>query len=139
MGRKIVLVIEDNPDDELLLRRAFSKANITDELVVAVDGELALAHIGEAEETPSLIVLDLHLPKMSGLDVLRNIRTKPGYAHIPVVMVSADASDAEVAACMAAGANSFVKKPVEHALFQDAVLGIGLYWLLLNQTPELVS
>lgn len=140
MSRKVVLVIEDNADDEFLLRRAFTKVNIMDELVVAVDGEGALEFLDSeqalAERKPSLIVLDLNLPRLSGVEVLERIRSSEATRFTPVVMMSSSAREEQIAKMLESGANSFVPKPVDHGDFVDVVTQIGLYWLMLNKGLE---
>ncbi len=138
MAMKVVLLIEDDADDERLTRRAFQKANITNEVIVACDGEEALALLygngrpPERSTDPDLIILDLRLPKVSGLDVLRRIRAEAKTKYTPVVVLTSSASREQAEACYVLGANSFVIKPVDAAEFADMVVNLGLYWLLLN-------
>jgi CheY-like chemotaxis protein len=144
MENKVVLLIEDNPDDERLTLRALRKNNIMNEVVVAGDGQQALDYLfatgayesRNALEMPALIVLDLRLPGISGLEVLQIIRADERTKLIPVVVLSCAQDPADVGACYDCGANSYIRKPVDAAEFSETVLNIGMYWLLLNQAPQ---
>lgn len=143
MNNKLVLLIEDNIDDERLTLRALRKNNIMNEVVVAYDGEEALDYLfargayegRDMEVMPAVVILDLKLPKLSGLEVLRRIRGDERTANLPVVVLTSSDEDNKVEECYESGANSFVKKPGDPAEFSEMVLQLGMYWLLLNRTP----
>jgi two-component system response regulator len=136
-----ILLIEDNADDELLTRRAFKKNNILNDVVVARDGAEALdylfgtgAHAGRnVNDLPQLVLLDLNLPRISGLDVLRRIRGDERTKLLNVVVLTSSKEDEDVLRSYSLGANSFVRKPVEFQAFTEAVRTLGLYWLILNE------
>ncbi len=137
---KLVLLIEDDVDDERLTLRTLRKNNIDNEVVVACDGQEAidfLFKLGKFEnsghENPSLILLDLKLPKLSGLEVLRQIRARETTRFIPVVVLTASSDPQQIDEAYQAGANSFVRKPDDAAGYSEAVLNISLYWLTLNE------
>jgi two-component system, response regulator len=139
---KHILLVEDNADDELLTRRAFKKNNILNDVVVARDGAEALdylfgtgAHAGRnVNDLPQLVLLDLNLPRVSGLDVLRRIRGDDRTKLLNVVVLTSSKEDEDVLRSYSLGANSFVRKPVEFQAFTEAVRTLGLYWLILNET-----
>jgi two-component system, response regulator len=133
---RYVLLVEDNPNDEELTLRAFKKSNILNEVVVARDGAEALALLlpGDAGPArPALILLDLKLPKVDGLEVLRRIRADERTRHIPVVVLTTSAREEDIAASYSLGANAYVLKPVKFSAFADAVKTIGEFWLLLSE------
>ena len=138
---KAILLVEDNPSDADLTRRALAKGHISNELVVAEDGQEALdylrgegAYAGRAiSETPSVILLDLKLPKVSGLEVLRAIRANAQTRRVPVVILTSSKEEEDVGAGYDLGVNSYVRKPVDFKEFQAAIANLGLYWLLLNE------
>jgi two-component system, response regulator len=140
-----ILLVEDNPDDEELTRRALKEGNILNEVVVARDGVEALdyllgtgAYAGrDLSRQPHLIMLDLNLPKLSGLEVLERLRADARSRLIPVVILTSSSEEEGVLACYQKGANSYVRKPIEFHHFADAVRQLGLYWLLLNQPPPI--
>lgn len=140
---KFVLLVEDNPDDEELTRMAFASSNLLNELVVVRDGAEALDFLfgtgGHADrdtsETPQLILLDLKLPKVSGLDVLRRIRSEPQTRTLPVVVLTSSKEEEDVISSYELGANAYVRKPVDFAEFTEAATQLGVFWLLLNQPP----
>ncbi len=140
---KIILLVEDNPDDEALTLRAFKKNNIQNEVVVAHDGVEALdylfgagAHAGrDAGDLPQVVLLDLKLPKVDGLEVLRRIRADERTKLLPVVILTSSKEDKDVINGYRLGANSYVRKPVSFDEFLEAARALGLYWLLLNQSP----
>ena len=141
MTKKIILLVEDNPSDADLTRRALSKGHISNDLVVAEDGQDALdylrgegAYFGRAvSETPSVILLDLKLPKVSGLDVLRVVRADARLRRIPVVILTSSKEEEDVSAGYDLSVNSYVRKPVDFKEFQAAIANLGLYWLILNE------
>jgi len=138
MSRQYVLLIEDNDDDIELTRRAFARNHILNELVVARDGAEASALLfGEDREQllPQFILLDLKLPKVSGLELLKEIRANPRTALIPTVILTSSKQDEDLIAGYRLGVNSYVRKPVDFNEFVEAVRQVGLYWLVINQPP----
>ena len=140
---KLILLVEDNADDEALTLRAFAKNNISRHVVVVRDGAEALAwlfkrdqHQARMEPDPQLILLDLELPTLGGLEVLRRIRADPRTAVIPVVILTSSKAETDLALAYELRANSYIQKPVEFARFVDVVKEIGLYWLGLNELPS---
>lgn len=141
MAEKTILLVEDNPDDEELTTRALRQARIANEIVVARDGKEALDYLfaeGEyaardAARAPAVILLDLKLPKLSGLEVLQRIRSDPRTKLIPTVVLTSSSEDEDMMRSYEHGANSYVRKPVEFGAFANAVSQLGVYWLLLNQ------
>jgi two-component system response regulator len=141
---KMILLVEDNRDDEALMLRALKKNSIGNEVVVARDGEEALdflfgtgAHAGrDTTVLPQFMLLDLNLPQMSGLDVLRSIRTDERTKLLPVVVLTSSKEDEDIIKSYSLGANSYVRKPVDYAQFNEAVKTLGLFWLLLNEVPS---
>lgn len=138
---KTILLIEDNVDDEQLLIRALQKNNIMNEVVVACDGEEAISLLfpekGDREPiSPDLIILDLHLPGISGLHVLEKLRANCSTRYTPVVAVSSNWSVDRATAVYEAGANSFVLKPTDASEFSETFLHLALYWLLVNVNPN---
>lgn len=140
---KVILLVEDNPDDEALALRALRKANVRNQVVVARDGVDALdylfgtgAHAGrDARTMPQVVLLDLKLPRLDGLEVLRRLRADERTRLLPVVILTSSTEDEDRIAGYKLGANSYVRKPVEFGQFADAVRQLGLYWLLLNEPP----
>ncbi len=143
MKDKIILLVEDNPDDELLTLRALEKSNILNEIVVARDGVEALDYLWgrgayadrDISIMPQVILLDLKLPKLDGLEVLQQIRADPRTALLPVVVLTSSDEEQDIVASYQLGANSYIRKPVDFAQFTHAVQQLGLYWLVLNQHP----
>jgi two-component system, response regulator len=137
MTRQPILLVEDNPDDEALTLRAFKKANISNEVVMAHDGAEALAYLfpgdGDDVPRPALILLDLNLPKVGGLEVLRRMRADARTQLIPVVVLTSSKLDEDILDSYRNGANAYVRKPVKFADFADAVKAVGVFWLLLNE------
>ena len=141
MRQRVILLVEDNADDEALTRRALAKNNIQNELIVAHDGADALdrlfgtgQHAGAAA-VPEVILLDLKLPKVDGLEVLRRLRADPRTRVLPVVILTSSTEEADVAQGYGLGANSYIRKPVDFNQFVEAVRELGLYWLVLNEPP----
>jgi len=143
MNRKILLLVEDNPDDEMLTIRALQKHNLANEIVVARDGQEALDYLfGEGEyeardeeELPQVILLDLKLPKVDGLQVLERIRANPRTRAVPVVVLTSSNEEQDIIRSYDLGANSYVRKPVDFEQFVEAARQLGLYWLVLNEVP----
>ena len=134
-GKKILLV-EDNPDDVALTLRAFKKHNIMNEIIVAKDGAEALALLLDKNlELPALVLLDLKLPKVGGLEVLDKIRATPETKLIPVVILTSSKEEADLTNGYKSGCNSYIRKPVDFVQFAEAVKTLGLYWLVLNEGP----
>ena len=139
-----ILLVEDNPRDAELTVRALGKRNLANQIVVARDGEEALhwllgtdEHAGrDVTQVPRVILLDLKLPKLSGLEVLKAIRADPRVSALPVVVLTSSKEDRDIAACYALGVNSYIVKPVEFDNFAAAVAATGHYWLLLNEKPR---
>lgn len=143
MDDKIILLVEDDPDDEELTQLALEEGNISNRLVVARDGVEALdylfatgAYAGrEPSDMPELILLDLKLPKVDGLEVLRRLRADGRTKLLPVVILTSSDEEKDLLAGYSLGANSYVRKPVDFGQFTEAVRQLGLYWLVLNQPP----
>ena len=135
MSDKTILLVEDNPDDEALTLRAFQKNNITNAVAVARDGAQALAYLSSGTDLPQLVLLDLKLPKVDGLEVLRRLRADARTRLLPVVILTSSTEERDLVESYRLGANSYVRKPVDFVEFVDAVRQLGLYWLLLNQPP----
>jgi len=143
MESPVILLVEDNPDDEALTLRALRRAKVGNEIVVTHDGVEALdylfgtgAHAGrDTRELPQVMLLDLKLPRIDGLEVLRRVRADARTRVLPVVILTSSNEDRDRIAGYELGANSYVRKPVDFNEFVDAVRQLGLYWLLLNQPP----
>ena len=134
---KVILLIEDNPSDVELTRRAFPKSRIGNEVVAVEDGEQALKYL-ETSELPAVTLLDLNLPKMSGLEVLRRIRADARTRRLPVVILTSSKEEQDVAAGYDLGVNSYIRKPVDFRQFAQSMEHLGLYWLVLNEHPPKV-
>jgi CheY-like chemotaxis protein len=145
MDDKVILLIEDNPSDEALTLRALKKNNIGNEVVVMRDGAAALDYLldsGTASDPerlslPQLVLLDLKLPKIDGLEVLRRIRAEPRTQLLPVVILTSSTEERDLVQGYSLGANSYVRKPVDFVEFAEAVRQLGLYWLLINEPPPI--
>jgi len=136
MNGKFILLVEDNPDDVELTKRAFRKNNIGNEIMVAKDGEEALEKLlGPKRVIPTVIILDLKLPKIDGLEVLRRVRKDERTKLLPVVILTSSKEDKDRINGYSLGANSYIRKPVDFIKFIEAVKQLGLYWLLLNEPP----
>lgn len=143
MSDKIILLVEDNPDDEALTLRALEKNNIKNEVVVARDGAEALdylfatgAYAGrDTSVLPQVTLLDLKLPKVDGLEVLRRVRADKRTHCLPVVILTSSNEEKDLINGYSLGANSYIRKPVDFAQFIEAVRQLGLYWLVLNEVP----
>jgi two-component system response regulator len=143
MSRNAILLVEDNPDDEALTVRALKKSKVVNEIVVARDGIQALeylfgegAHVDrDTREMPDVILLDLKLPKLDGLGVLRRLRADDRTRMLPVVILTSSNEETDRIKGYGLGANSYVRKPVDFDAFVAAAAQLGLYWLVLNQPP----
>jgi two-component system response regulator len=139
-----ILIVEDNPQDAELTMRALKKMNLVNQIMVAEDGEEALDIVfsrGKFEERkalkpPRVIFLDLKLPKVSGLEVLKEIKTNPDTKRIPVVIVTSSSEDPDIKAAYELGANGYVVKPVEFEAFSNSMIQTGIFWLTVNETPR---
>jgi two-component system, response regulator len=142
MNDRVILFVEDNRDDEELTLRALGKANISNRVVVARDGVEALDYVFKrgqhanrpAGEEPQIVLLDLKLPKVDGLEVLRALRANEDTKLLPVVILTSSIEERDLVDGYGLGANSYIRKPVDFTQFLDAVRQLGLYWLVLNQS-----
>ncbi len=142
---KTILLVEDNPDDEALTLRALKKNNIMNEVVVVRDGAEALDYLfaegrHEGRDTslmPQVVLLDLKLPKLDGLEVLRRLRADERTRLLPVVILTSSDEERDIVEGYSLGANSYIRKPVDFNQFIESVRQLGLYWLVLNQSPPL--
>ena len=131
-----ILLVEDNPDDEELTRIAFEESNLANQLVVARDGVEALDYLLDPQRPlPQMVLLDLKLPKLNGLEVLRRLRSTERTKFLPIVILTSSDEEKDLLDSYGLGANSYVRKPVDFAQFVDSVRQLGLYWLVLNRTP----
>ena len=139
MTTKMILLVEDNPDDEELVLRSLRKANIANDVHVARDGPEALDYLfgSGTVQLPAVVLLDLKLPKIGGLEVLKRIRDRPECRFLPVVILTSSSEEEDMVKSYENGANSYVRKPVDFTEFAAAVREVGLYWLLLNEIPQL--
>lgn len=143
MHNKHILLVEDNPDDVVLTQRALSKSNILNELIVAKDGVEALDYLFgtgkfEGRDTsilPQVILLDLKMPRMDGLELLQHIRKDERTRLLPVVVLTTSNEEVDRIESYKLGANSYIRKPVDFEQFVDAVQKLELYWLVLNEAP----
>jgi two-component system, response regulator len=143
MEDKVILLVEDNPDDVALTMRAFRKSNISNKIIVAKDGLEALDYLfgtgmyagRDMKDTPVIILLDLKLPKIDGLEVLKNIRQNEFTRLLPVVILTSSAEEKDKINGYKLGANSYVRKPVDFNQFSEAMKLLGLYWLVWNEPP----
>ncbi|MBI2875505.1 MAG: response regulator [Candidatus Tectomicrobia bacterium] len=141
MREKVILLVEDNPDDEALTLRAFKKSNVLNQVVVVRDGAEALDYLfgtgsyagREIEMLPQIILLDLKLPKVDGLEVLRRIRSSERTRVLPVIILTSSREEQDIIRSYSLGANSYIRKPVDFVQFAEAVQQLGLYWLVLNE------
>lgn len=143
MNAKIILLVEDNPDDEALTLRAIKKRSIANEVVVVRDGVEALeylfaegAYAGRHSSTdPAVVLLDLKLPKIDGIEVLRRLRKHDRTRLLPVVVLTSSSEEQDIFTSYSMGANSYIRKPVDFDKFVEAAGFLGMYWLLLNESP----
>ena len=143
MSDKVILLVEDNSDDETLVLRAFQKSNILNEVVVVRDGVMALDYLfatGEyagrnPNDLPEIVLLDLKLPKVNGLEVLRRLRADERTCFLPVIVLTSSDEECDIVESYKLGTNSYICKPVDFIRFTEAVRQLGLYWLALNVAP----
>jgi two-component system, response regulator len=143
MNTRPILLVEDNPDDEALALRAFAKLNISNKVIVARDGVEALdylfatgTHADTSPQLPALVLLDLKLPRIDGLEVLQRIRQNEKTQILPVVILTSSREEQDIVQGYNLGANSYVRKPVDYNEFVQAVSQLGVFWLLLNELPH---
>lgn len=144
MNNRPILLAEDNPDDQALALRAFRKSNLTNEIIIVNDGVEALDYLfgtgiyaGQSPVLPAVALLDIKMPRMGGLEVLKEIRSNERTRFLPCVMVTSSREEQDIVKGYTLGVNSYVRKPVDFNEFLHAVQQLGLYWLLLNETPDL--
>lgn len=143
MDKKTILLVEDNPDDELLAIRALKKSNIMNEVIVARDGVEALDYLfctgtyadRDMKVMPQVILLDLKLPKIDGLEVLKRLRNDERTKLLPVVILTSSKEERDLAESYRLGANSYIRKSVDFTQFAESIKQLQLYWLVLNQPP----
>ena len=134
MDTRAIFLVEDNPDDERLTLRAFSKSKIANPVIVARDGQEALdALLDPGKELPAIILLDLKLPKIGGLEVLKRVRADARTKLIPVIILTSSNEESDLLAGYNHGCNSYLRKPVDFDKFIDSVAQLGLYWLVINE------
>jgi two-component system, response regulator len=139
-----ILLVEDNPDDVSLTLHAFKKHNLSNRIHVCRDGAEALDYLfGEGEyqgrnieNVPKVVLLDLKLPKVNGLEVLKRVKSDPSTQKIPIVVLTSSREEQDLVECYRLGVNSYIVKPVDFEQFTDAVQKVGLYWMLLNEAPH---
>jgi len=131
-----IILVEDNPDDERLTIRALRRGNIVNEILVAQNGEEAIDMVLNANPLPSVVLLDLKLPKVDGLEVLRQIRAHERTHKLPVVVLTSSSEESDIIDSYDLGANSYVRKPVEIDKFTEAIRQLGMYWAVVNELPE---
>ena len=135
---KLILLVEDNASDEKLTLLAFRQCGVANDVVVVRDGSEALTYLhgsNGANKLPSIVLLDLKLPKVDGLEVLRRIRADERTKLLPVIVLTASKEEEDIARSYALGANAYVRKPVEFSAFAEAAKTLGFFWLLLNEPP----
>lgn len=142
-GSQSILLVEDNPDDVALTLRAFKKSKIANQIVVVTDGMEALDYLRgtgiysgrDTRISPAVVLLDLNLPKLGGLEVLKQIRSNKSTELLPVVILTSSKEESDLVAGYKLGANSYVRKPVDFEQFSEAAQQLNLYWLVLNEAP----
>jgi two-component system response regulator len=145
MKNKVILLVEDSPRDETLTLRTLSKANVVNEIVVIRDGAEALDYLfatgkydgRDAEDLPEVLLLDLKLPKVDGLQILERLRANESTMQLPVVVFTSSSEQEDKVRSSVGGANSYVRKPIAFEQFAEATRQLGIHWLLLNQTPPI--
>lgn len=143
VNNKIILLVEDNPDDEALAIRALKRHNISNEIVIAHDGVEALDYLfgtglyagRDLSLQPAVILLDLKLPRIDGLEVLRRLREDERTRLLPVVVLTTSSEEQDMISSYSLGCNSYVRKPVDFIQFSEAIRQLGMYWLLMNEAP----
>ena len=138
MNNKVILLVEDNPKDEALTLRALKKSNIVNDIVIVRDGVEALNYFSDEKDyvLPQLVLLDLKLPKVDGLEVLKRLRSNERTRSLPIVVFTSSSEEEDKIKSYQLGANSYVRKPVEFEQFLEATKQLGVYWLVLNELPE---
>jgi len=144
MNDKLILLVEDNPDDEALALRALKKSKLANKIVVARDGVEALdyifcegSHVGRnIQEQPVVVLLDLKLPRIDGLEVLKRIKSDERTRRIPVVVMTSSSEEQDIVSSYDFGSNCYICKPVDFNQFTDAVAQLGMYWLVMNEMPN---
>ncbi len=142
-NHKVILLVEDNPDDEALAMRALKRHHIGNEIVVAHDGVEALDYLfgtgiyagRDVTNKPSVVLLDLKLPRVDGLEVLRRLREEPNTKFLPVVVLTTSSEEQDLLNSYSLGCNSYICKPVDFVQFSEAIRQLGMYWLLMNEPP----
>ena len=142
-NQKAILLVEDNPDDEALAIRALKRHHIGNEIVVARDGVEALEYLfctgkyidRDIANKPSVVLLDLKLPRIDGLEVLRRVRSDPRTQFLPVVVLTTSSEEGDILDSYSFGCNSYIRKPVDFLQFSEAIRQLGMYWLLMNESP----
>jgi CheY-like chemotaxis protein len=145
MNEKVILLVEDNPDDEALAIRALKRHHVGNEIVVARDGVEALEYLfgtgsyadRDVSLKPSVILLDLKLPRVDGLEVLRRLRGDDRTKLLPVVVLTTSSEEQDLLDSYSLGCNSYIRKPVDFIQFSEAIRQLGMYWLLMNQPPPI--
>jgi two-component system response regulator len=139
---KAILLVEDNDDDVMLTKRALQRNNIANQLIVMGDGVAAWEYLQRAADPglgkhrlPTLVLLDLKLPRMDGLELLQRMRADPRLRRQPVVILTSSSEEQDIAKSYDSGANSYIRKPVDFEQFSAAIRQLGLYWLVLNESP----
>jgi CheY-like chemotaxis protein len=140
---KIILMVEDNPSDIELTKRALRGKNILNNIIVAEDGQVALDYLfgkgmysgRNIKQMPAVVLLDLKMPRVSGLEVLQQIRSDPRTKRLPVVILTSSQEEEDIIKSYDLGANSYIRKPVDFTHFADAIVQLGLYWLIINEPP----
>jgi len=144
MYEKVILLVEDNPDDIALTLRAFKKSNIRNRIITIEDGQDALDYFlckgrfegKDPQDLPSVVLLDINLPKINGFEVLKAIRVNESTKYLPVVILTSSKEELDIVNGYSLGANSYIRKPVDFNNFFEAVQTLGLYWLLMNESPN---
>ncbi|MGG6270327.1 response regulator [Leptolyngbya sp. AN03gr2] len=144
-NQKVILLVEDNPDDEALTIRALKRNHIGNEIVIAHDGVEALDYLfgtgmyadRDVSIKPSVVLLDLKLPRIDGLEVLRRLRENESTRLLPVVILTTSSEEQDLLDSYSLGCNSYIRKPVDFLQFSEAIRQLGMYWLLMNETPPL--
>jgi CheY-like chemotaxis protein len=147
MNERVILLVEDNPDDEALTKRALVKNKIANDMVVARDGEEALEYLfgtgkyagRDISVLPAVVLLDIKLPKVDGLEVLKRVRADERTRLLPIVLLTSSKEEQDLIRGYSLGANSYVRRPVDFVQFIEAVRQLGLYWLVLNENPPVAK